>query len=345
MAALEALDWDTILQRAAESAAGGIAAGVVKTLLGPTEWERQISADLQTIIGKLDVILDEIRELRKYIRDANRANTRAALQADLVGPISTLTDYMVGIRHAKKLDPRLRSLFELATNDLTLGLSRVINYQEPDSARPLGIPLYASIEAGLIMLVIAHNVLEIPKATTRAQIETYAKTFAEWRSILKADADGLLVTVNAETAYLTSYPHRGALEIGGLHGNSQFDCTGRQYDPREGGNTLVFGVIDGGVDKPFVIVRMDLEPYTVENLEKADRFPFPWSVSGVGCGGLAVWAMVAGASGAYGRTQVMVRGLNTRRDTLLENAEQLRKLLLVIDSLGSAPVRLGKLLQ
>ncbi|MGO4307338.1 hypothetical protein [Cupriavidus sp. RAF12] len=340
--AINNLDWDEILQRAANSAAEGLGAGVISMILGSNRWEQQIAEDLQKVISKLDVILDEIRELRKYIRDSNRANTRAALQADLIGPIITLTDYMRGIRAAGELDDSLRRLFELATNDLTLGLSRVVKYQEPESDRPLGIPLYASIEAGLIMLIIAHKALEIPDGTTKAQVETYIGTFAEWQSVLKTDADAWLGKINAETAFLIGFPHRGALEGGGPKNSpTLFDCTGGNMA------SICYGVIDGGIDKPFKFERVDVEEYDTHQIGASiptELFPFPYTYHGPGgCMHLQNNKIVGGDSTAAFRAILMVKDLNSRRSVLLENAEQLRKLQLVVDSLGTAQLRLRNL--
>lgn len=338
VAALEGLDWETILERAAESAASGIAVGVLKILAGPTQWEKRISEDLQNIIGKLDLILDEIRELRKYIRDVNRASIRAALKADLTGPILNLTGYMDGIRKARKLDGEAREMFRRATGDLTQGLSRVVTYQEPDSSRPLGIPLYASIEAGLIMLIIAHKTLKIDVGVTKGLVDAYMNTFSEWEEVLKSDASNLLDKINSEMAYISGYPHRGAMEVAGPKEHPRlFNCL---TDSR----TLIYVIIDGGVDKPFSVVGLDIEDYDINKLASVDKFPFPW---GLGLNPVCFrgesQVFPAADAAAYGRASVMINELNSRRGALLENAEQLRKLKLVIESLAAAQTRLPKL--
>ncbi|WP_155636031.1 DUF4200 domain-containing protein [Burkholderia stagnalis] len=339
ISALDKLTWDKIFDDAIEGASSALVKTGLSILFGPTPWESKVSGQLQTIIGRLDDILDEIRALRTYIRDEQRKQYRDALHAQLTTHIATLTSYMAGIRQERKLEGNLKYLFLDAVESLTDGIGYIANHNESETNRPIGIPLFAAVESGLVMLIVCQRILDLPTSTTKKLIADYTKIFKIWGDSLINDCQPIISAINSESTYLCDFPHRGALEAGGVGGSTIRSA----IQPTE---SICYAVIDGGLDKPFVLIRVEAEEYPKsESHLPTSRFPFPYSYTGgPNIFGETTW-IVGGLTGTADRATRMVQDLNNRRNDLLENLEQLRKVQLMIDSIASAPARLARLLK
>lgn len=335
-ATIKELTWEKLLDLATGGIKNKIGEAILGRLLGPTDWEREVSTQLEEIIGKLDTILDEIRELRIYINESQRMMWRDTLQTKLRIHVIALTALMAGARAAGKLEGKPLEFFTLQTNDLYDGLAE-ITFMTPDSLRPDGIPLYAAVQAGLLMLVVAHRILGIEAATTNSLLSNFITAFGMWHGKIKDLASTKTATIEAEVNFFNSFPHRGALSVGNSEG-------GGFCPPTDIVRFAVLVNIDGGVEKPYTFVGYELEPFNIREVNSTNFVVFPlpypsWSSyvdpnTGI-CGGMGQ----AGVLAIH-----MCNMLNVRRNNLLENIENLRKLQLVLTGLSDAQVRFRNLI-
>lgn len=334
--AIKELSWEKLLDQATGGIQNAIAEQVLSKILGPSDWERDVSSKLEEIIGKLDDMLDEIRELRVYINESQRQMWRDTLHAKLKLHILGLTSFMAGARATGTLEGNELVLFTLQANSLYDGLAEIA-FMTPDSPRPDGVPLYAAVQAGLLMLIVSHRILGIQNETTKNLLSRFVSVFSMWHKKIQDQTSAKTLEVQAEISFFNNFPLRGALSVGDESG-------GGFLRPDSIDRFAVYVIIDGGVDRPYTFVNYEFVPFKTTEYDpsKFTFFPLPYPS----------WSHYVdprtgfcGGAGQAGYLAIhMCNMLNARRLALLESIENVRKLQLVVTGLADAEARFANLL-
>lgn len=332
---IKELTWEALLDSATEGVVGAIGGKIVSEILGPDDWERGVSNQLSTIISMLDEILEKVIQLQNYITNDRREAWRAISFAQITSNVFTLTDLIAGAKRTGTLSGNQLDVFKSTTTTLLENLQYIAIYNEHGQYQ--AIPLYAAIESGLLMLVAAFRILDIPIEET---VLRFVNTFKTWEQVVNDLKQSQLPEITAEVDSLNNFPHRGALAVGGPggHGYIPFAYSGNND------RTAVIIIIDGGMEKPFAYVRDEFLDYSLRDPYDPNRiplFPKPYFFSShVSPDGNA-----PGLSYAHQRSADLIRDLNARRTSAIDKLESLRRLQLVISGLSDAQTRFNVFLQ
>lgn len=357
------LSWDQILDAAYSKVGeeikkglpGGIVSGVVSVLLdrtlGPDKWEQSVTEQLKEVIAKLDQILDEIRALRGFITEHERQTWREILRARITGGISILERYLPAIREDGTMEGLTSTILGTALAQLEQDLEEVSNRRELETNRPLGIPLYAAVQASVLLIASVQYLTRVDRKSTLQLLNDYESLLTLWSSTLNDPLAARIKASSAEAAFLQSIPKRGHITTTGPN----FASVTAPTDHRV---MAVFVVIEGGLDAPFKFVRLEHgnvydkarpEEHAkwVNESNSSGTFPLevfplrllaipPLSVGNVNNNHYPSHAeIVAGA-------HEMCNKLNSRRNALLDSVEETRKLQEAQASIASGAERLNR---
>ena len=329
------LVWDVILAKLVETIIKevGTAIGkeVASRLFGSkTPWEQEISSNMREVIAKLDQILDEIAALREYWKEDARQQWRNILDAQVTTHIKEITKYFEGARSAGKLTDPLRSLITLQLNDLSNALGNIANYRDPTTKQPVTLPLYAAIEAGVIMAVLTQRALDLPPEVSKSTVNEYCGIFSEWSRILEEKLAPIRAWSVAEVALLDGWPKKGAMAY------ATNPAAATNQSPMV---SLWFVLLQGGANNQFSfeLVQEEIDYF---NNGPYLAYPFPYGFEGISAG----LAETVGNQIAYQRGLRMVSDLNARRAHFLEQLDLMRGIQEVISSLDHGRSRMAALL-
>jgi hypothetical protein len=329
--------WDWALDKAADGIMGAVAGAVLKEIIGPTPWERDVTDKLSTIIVKLDEILREIKALQKYITAEGRQRWIEVFQAGLLGRIGDIRDSIETIRDNGQLNEEDNLQLRDSTTRLKALIGDISNYTGA-SGEPLGLPLFAAIAAAVPMLVVGQKILGVSATATNKDLARWQSVFQTWSSILQQRAKELIDQTTPMEASLLNLPHAGFVSWTGRYGEDYLTA-----GPDGGAPDFICyaeGRITGGIDDDFVVDGLEIIPLghlpdLINNLNsefyKAPRTLFPAlpdSFAGWG----PTQPLTAGGNGtivtldaARRRLQIVVDRYNQSRFEILERWTLIRQ--------------------
>lgn len=344
--------WDVILSKviasAVESFGQEVGKRAAEALFGGANSaaNRQINAKLDVVIGKLDEVLFAIRALGPLFREISLQTLRERLRAEMLTLIEANLLVIERVANADSESKKEEAMTDLKrlSEQLDFLTGSILNYQEEGTGRPLGLPMYAAVQAGLVTMFIAFRVRG---EDCTAQFERAKTRFREWHNFLEKQTAPLRENVEREVAFLNGLPHATAMGIGNYE-----DAGGIRFFMHTVSTNqncfFVDAVIEGSAEVPFRLVEIRRgadfvwwdDAKFAEVVKNGPQWPYPYNFNNQPPTTIAdnpvYWI------GLY--AQKFVAEVNERRNAMLQTAEALQDLQDIMDSLLLAPDQLKLLL-
>ncbi|WP_137823071.1 hypothetical protein [Pseudomonas sp. D(2018)] len=338
--------WDEILYSVADSIAaslgGGIGAIIVEAVRSSEkDWRESVSKQLEMVNQKLDQILNEIRALQEFIAENERASTRQMLHAQITTHINGVTDILENIKKHKKFSDDLREQLHKSVFSLATSVDTLIEYKGIRSETPFALPLYASIQSGLIILALGYRILEL--SLFEEKTPRVIEKFEQWRAYLEDHIKPKIAEAYTETEHLNNYPKFGYLAVANTDNNLS-------YHPAYKDKTyLVFAKITGSSNEQFRLLELGKGPVignydtSLEGIQEVieqhivpNHFPSPY------------YFMVLSPKNESRHTLAILMGkmiseLNDRRDKLVLKLSYIEEVQNLIKSLDSGEKLINRL--
>ncbi|QZA96198.1 hypothetical protein K3369_20915 [Pseudomonas mandelii] len=345
----EGFDWDALLNKVIDSAAAEFGSAIGKELAkrifnSPTAWEKETSLKLDLVISKLDEILSAVAALRELVHQDILQSIREQVRSQIAAHIHSISDIMSDVRQHKRLTETSRDQLVIVTVLLKSGLDSLLDYRDEVTQKPLGLPLYAAAQTGVIMLTLGYRLMG--STLSGGIVERAVNKFTEWQQYANNIITPLIAEVNGEANNLNSFVKFAPMAIsnddeGNFHSNYQ---PGNEY--------LIMGRIAGSANEPFTIIdtpngpmfdyRKWVESYTNLVLN-VPQFPSPYNF----VHRMPLWPYeivhISARDDSFGRLFRMVEWLNARRSALLKKLAYIDDVQKLIRSLEAGKQRLGTL--
>lgn len=346
----EGFDWDALLNKVIDSAAAEFGSAIGKELAkrifsSPTAWEKETSLKLDLVISKLDEILSAVAALRELIHQDLLQSIREQVRSQIAAHIHSIGDIISDVRKNKRLTETSRDQLIVVTVLLKSGLDSLLDYRDEVTQKPLGLPLYAAIEAGVIMLTLGYRLMG--STLSSGIVERAVNKFTEWQQYASNIIAPLMAEVDAEANSLNGYVKFAPMAIsndeeGNFHSNYQ---PGNEY--------LIMGQVAGSANEPFTIIgaqngpmfdyRKWVDSYN-SLVRDVPQFPPPYNF----VHRMPLWPYeivhISARSDSFSRLFRMVEWLNARRSTLLQKLAYIEDVQKLIRSLETGKQRLGSLI-
>ncbi|MDF2652634.1 MAG: hypothetical protein K0Q73_8439 [Paenibacillus sp.] len=342
-------DWDALLNKVIDSAAAEFGGAVGKELAkrifnSPTAWEKETSLKLDLIISKLDEILSAIAALRELIHQDILQSIREQVRSQIAAHIHSIGDIISDVKQHKRLTETSHDQLVIVTVLLKSGLDSLLDYRDEATKKPLGLPLYAAAQAGVIMLTLGYRLMG--STLSNGIVERAVSKFTEWQQYADNIIAPLIAEANDEANNLNNFVKFAPMDIandeeGSFHSNYQ---PGNEY--------LIMGRIAGSANEPFTIIDTPNGPmfdYTkwLESYANlvlgVPQFPPPYNF----VHRRPFWPYevihVSVRAECSGRLFRMVEWLNARRIRLLQKLAYIDDVQKLIRSLEAGKRRLEKL--
>ena len=345
----EGFDWDALLDKVIDSAAeefgGAIGKELAKRIFNsPTAWEKETSLKLDLIISKLQDILNAIAALRELIHQDLLQTIREQLRSQIFAHINSISDIVTDVRKHKRLTTASHDQLNIITALLKTSIGSLLDYRDEVTQKPLGLPLYAAIQTGLIMLTLGYRLMS--SQLSNGVVERAVNKFTEWQQYANDIIAPLITEANVEANNLDNVVKYAPMAIsnddeGNFHSN---------YEP--GNEYLIMGRIAGSANEPFTVVgtsngpKFDYRKWTDSYTDLVLNVPqFPAAYGFVHRWPLYPYEVlhVRASGDANNRLYIMVDWLNARRSALLQKLTYIEEVQKLTRSLEAGKRRLGTL--
>ncbi|MFJ7110136.1 hypothetical protein ACIQU2_21455 [Pseudomonas sp. NPDC098740] len=336
---------DSAVETVVDSIGKGVGGEVIKKIFGSqNKWEKEVSSQLSIIINKLDEIIQSIEELKKFFRESQLQTIREMLRVVVIGNIQTISDVINDIRSEKKLTAASKDQLTQATKDLSVCIDGILRYVEENTNKPLGLPLYAAVQAGVIMLDVGFRILNSKLA--KPKLERAIVKFEEWHSYLNDISLPMISSAHSEATFLENQQKLATCSL---------ESRSNQYT--QGINiieyyTILKVKIEGGANKDFRFVDFEKgEEFLGENykevydtlISKSPQFPFPYGFRPYYASYGHYIEVLDIRRNVYYMILPMITTLNSRRGSLLLNLKYISDIQSLMNSLSLSKLRLTKI--
>ena len=327
----KSLPWDgTITVTAGQLALAAAGAALAERLM---DGAGQVINELDKVVRKLDEILNEIRALREFIREQDRAHWRSVLESE-VGAYLGIAGNQLSAAKNGVLPELEHKRFSEAISGLMFSLERISNFSDAAIGKRVSLPLYAGVKAGILMLAAGDKFLQADPTARVNNVKSFEPLFVQWRAIVKEMTDSTSRVAQSKVEFLNGFTKTAVIGVGGRDGVQSLNYLDTM--PRA---TFIYLTIHGSPDEPFRIERMWVEPVDTLNLavrryfhmevpdaQQVPRFPLPWVAyfpsgnlddNGPHPNGTEVY--VGGLPLAQRRAAELVADLNAKRDSLFND--------------------------
>jgi predicted hydrocarbon binding protein len=336
---------DSAVEAVVDSIGKEIGGAVIKKIFGSqNKWEKEVSSQLSIIINKLDEIIQSIEELKQFFRESQLQSIREMLRVVVIGNIQTISDVIDDIRTEKKLTAASKDQLTQATKDLSVCIDGILRYVEENTNKPLGLPLYGAVQAGVIMLDVGFRILNSKLA--KSKLERAIVKLEEWHRYLNDISLPMISSAHSETTYLESQQKLATCSL---------ESRSNQYTQGININeyyTILKVRIEGGASKDFRFVDFETgeeflgrEYQAIYDtlISKSTQFPFPYGFRPYYASHGHYTEVLDIRRNVYYMVLPMINTLNSRRGSLLLNLKNISDIQSLMNSLSLSQLRLAKI--